>query len=743
MSLLIKALKQAERRHQEALQQATAEAAAVEAALPAAAEPNKPNGIAPSVGPDTDSATQAFPTETLGEVAALEVLVPGTEVAVQADAAPAAWSAPGLSLEPRPEAGEAAAHAPPGAGLAPEPGGAAPAAPAPSVERSGILGLLPARMEAPPLVAATTASAPAAVAATAAADAPTPAAVPPVTAGAEAQPTVKAAHGRPGPRRLVLLGLAAACGVGAWLALEWLSMPVRPVAPMLQGGGSAPMLPPLGETALPPLGGTEASASVAPPGAGPSPSLSASPVPMVETATTATTAASPAAASPAAASPTAASPTAAGSAAASPAAAAPPPSATTRAAPKSATPTSTPGPAVADRRAASPVPAAARSAVSRPAPAVPLARVAASGTPVAEARRPATAPPVVRRGGAGIAGPAPAPTPTVAAVPASSTPSGGSPPTAPVPPAAATPPNSAEPRFVRSPMAADQVARLLESAWAAALRSSATARPLYEQVLQLDRNNVDALTGLASMAARDGDHAGAERLWRRVLEVDPNDAAARAGLVTLLGPADSGSQESHLRGLLARDASDPGLHYALGNVLAAQSRWAEAQQSFFAAVAGDPEQPDYLFNLAVSLERIRQPQAALPLYRKALDAAGRRAARFDAGAVRARIAAIESARAPAPAAPTGDPRPAPAGPPAGVAPPSEPAPTGAVAVPTGIVAAPTGPASAPTGFVVPVASEAPTEAVAATAATAPTEVAAVVPPSTGFPFATSYYVGAQ
>ena len=37
---------------------------------------------------------------------------------------------------------------------------------------------------------------------------------------------------------------------------------------------------------------------------------------------------------------------------------------------------------------------------------------------------------------------------------------------------------------------------------------------------------------------------------------------------------------------------------------------AEAQQAFFAAVAGEPDQPDYLFNLAVSLERLRQPGAA-------------------------------------------------------------------------------------------------------------------------------------
>ena len=195
-------------------------------------------------------------------------------------------------------------------------------------------------------------------------------------------------------------------------------------------------------------------------------------------------------------------------------------------------------------------------------------------------------------------------------------------------------------------MPAEQVAQLLDQAWRAASgRRGAEARRLYERVLGLDRNNVDALAGLAHLAGQDGDTAGAERGWRRVLEIDPNDPVARAGLVALLGQSDASSQESQLRGLVARDPADPAPHFALGNALASQGRWAEAQQSFFAAVAGDPDQPHYLFHPAVSLQRIRQPQAALPLYRRALQAAEARAARFDPKAAGARIAAIEAARA--------------------------------------------------------------------------------------------------
>jgi len=202
------------------------------------------------------------------------------------------------------------------------------------------------------------------------------------------------------------------------------------------------------------------------------------------------------------------------------------------------------------------------------------------------------------------------------------------------------------PRLTRTQVPAEQIDRLLDAAWAAAsARRNADARRLYNEVLQLDRNNVDAYVGLAHVAVQEGDGPNAERAWRRVLDIDPNDPVARAGLVALLGSTDAGAQESQLRHLAATAPADPALQFTLGNVMAAQGRWAEAQQAFFAAVAGEPDQPDYLFNLAVSLERLRQPGAALPLYRKALEAAAVRPARFEAAAARERIAAIELARA--------------------------------------------------------------------------------------------------
>jgi uncharacterized protein HemY len=81
--------------------------------------------------------------------------------------------------------------------------------------------------------------------------------------------------------------------------------------------------------------------------------------------------------------------------------------------------------------------------------------------------------------------------------------------------------------------------------------------------------------------------------------------------------------------MLAAQPESAPLNFALGNLYAKQARWNEAQQVYFNAVAGDTENPDYLFNLAVSLDQMRQPKLAAQHYRLALDAAERRPAAFD------------------------------------------------------------------------------------------------------------------
>lgn len=184
----------------------------------------------------------------------------------------------------------------------------------------------------------------------------------------------------------------------------------------------------------------------------------------------------------------------------------------------------------------------------------------------------------------------------------------------------------------------------LAAAWAALQRGdTAQAESLYRRVLEAEPGQVDAELGLAVLAHARGADDVARAGYRRVLESVPEHPRAWAGLAELAGDGELGQIESRLRQLLADRAEAP-LHFALGNVLARQQRWSDAQLEYFAAASLEPRSADYAINVAVALDRIGKPAAALPWYRRALElAAAGRAARFDAAAVRGRVAELEVA----------------------------------------------------------------------------------------------------
>lgn len=171
------------------------------------------------------------------------------------------------------------------------------------------------------------------------------------------------------------------------------------------------------------------------------------------------------------------------------------------------------------------------------------------------------------------------------------------------------------------------------------------ARREFEQTLRRDPNNTDALLALAGIAQQQGRLADAESLRQRVLVANPADPAVQAA--ALSGPAadaDPQGAESRLKGLLSATPESAPLNFALGNLYARQNRWPEAQQVYFNAVAADADNPDYLFNLAVSLDHLRQPRLAAQHYRLALEAAGRRPAAFDRAGAEKRLAELDPPR---------------------------------------------------------------------------------------------------
>jgi tetratricopeptide (TPR) repeat protein len=183
----------------------------------------------------------------------------------------------------------------------------------------------------------------------------------------------------------------------------------------------------------------------------------------------------------------------------------------------------------------------------------------------------------------------------------------------------------------------------METAHAAFMRGETDlARSIWMKTFQADARNINALHGLAAIAQLEGRPDQAAALYRRVLEVDPKDAVAHAGLLAIQAPTDARLTESRLKGLLAEQPDSPHLHFALGNLYLNDARWAEAQQAFFKAHVADPANPDYLYNLAVSLDHLHQTKLAAQHYARALDAAKSHTAAFDPAQVEERLRSLRN-----------------------------------------------------------------------------------------------------
>jgi len=287
---------------------------------------------------------------------------------------------------------------------------------------------------------------------------------------------------------------------------------------------------------------------------------------------------------------------------------------------------------------ATPASATAETAPSAPAaPAAPGAVATAKPAPAATAASPANAPTpstFLRQGQATAA----AKPPAAGAAPAATA-------TAPVS-TTASPPRPAAPRAPRLPIKvtppAFQANEVLESAYAAFQRGEFDrARTDYQQVLVREANNRDALLGLAAIDVRTRDYATAELRYLKLLELDPRDAHAHAALIAMQGNIDPVQSQSRIKNLIAMQPEATHLYFTLGNQYAVQARWAEAQDAYFKAFSAEPDNADFAFNLAVSLDHLRQYKLAGEYYRKAVSLAGSRPVGFDRKQAESRLKELE------------------------------------------------------------------------------------------------------
>ena len=183
---------------------------------------------------------------------------------------------------------------------------------------------------------------------------------------------------------------------------------------------------------------------------------------------------------------------------------------------------------------------------------------------------------------------------------------------------------------------------VIEGAYEAYQRGDlAGAREGYQQTLRRDPLNRDAQLGMAAIDVRGRNFDTAEARYLRLLELDPRDASAQAGLMSLRGQIDPVQSESRLKTLIASNPDSPYLYFALGNQYAQQARWPDAQAAYFKAYTGEPENADFAFNVAVSLDQLRKSALALEYYRRAIALSAGGPAGFDRAQAAARVRQLE------------------------------------------------------------------------------------------------------
>jgi tetratricopeptide (TPR) repeat protein len=144
------------------------------------------------------------------------------------------------------------------------------------------------------------------------------------------------------------------------------------------------------------------------------------------------------------------------------------------------------------------------------------------------------------------------------------------------------------------------------------------ARRQYQQVINLDPENRDALLGRAAIHVYDNQFENAITLYQKILLSNPKDDLAMTSLISVAN-VDPQTGETEIKRLLNEMPDSPYLHFALGNMFGNQNRWPEAQSQYFKALQYKPNDPNYAYNMAISLEHMDQASSAISYYQRALD----------------------------------------------------------------------------------------------------------------------------
>jgi tetratricopeptide (TPR) repeat protein len=171
------------------------------------------------------------------------------------------------------------------------------------------------------------------------------------------------------------------------------------------------------------------------------------------------------------------------------------------------------------------------------------------------------------------------------------------------------------------------------------MRNYQRALSFYQRAVQFDPYHRDAILGIAASAQLLGDYELAEQHFRRLLSLEPQDTAAFSGLLNL--PSNNGGiTELELQQHARQHGSPAALFAILGNYLARNVRWSEAESAYATALKQDAGNADYLFNYAVVLDNLARHRESIHYYSRALEAASAGSFSFDRQSAEKRLESL-------------------------------------------------------------------------------------------------------
>ncbi len=195
-------------------------------------------------------------------------------------------------------------------------------------------------------------------------------------------------------------------------------------------------------------------------------------------------------------------------------------------------------------------------------------------------------------------------------------------------------------KFVKK-IKADPVHKLLMQAYNAFYNQEyKQSQSLYKRILSQEKNNRDALLGLAAIAIKQNRFEYARQKYRYLLKLNPKDSLATAGLSSIENQMNLQLSESRLKFMIKNKPDSAHLYFALGSLYARQQKWPEAQSAYFSAWSASSNNADYAFNLAVSLDHLDKKKQALQYYQHCLKLKQSSHANFSATSVEERISTL-------------------------------------------------------------------------------------------------------